>query len=691
MSLSEAVEELRDLGVRGSAYRIAHEIRMRSGLASLSRGVCGTQDALIEPRSPPFALPSVVSGVVGARIAQSSVDHLVETAAAACQGRILAFGRWTADFGVPMDWHIHPVSRQRWNPQRHWSRALDDAAFVGDVKLTWEAARFPQAYHLARAAILRTERRSEFYAALHSQILSFLDANTYPLGVHWASGQEGVIRGIAWLFALRAFRALGEDVSTTLVLVGRHLATLGRHLEAELGYARRAVYNNHLIAESLGLYLVGWSRPDLSDAHRWHAVGVQLLTEQADRQVYRDGAYINQSHNYHRVILQDYLFAYLLRRAEGEPVPAPWTAAMSRSLDFLVAHQNPEDGRLPNYGSNDGSLPRVLSTCDFADMRPTLQAISIAVRGERLYPPGPWDEESAWYFGNAIDSLPLRMPRRATVSFPDTGYHVLRGDDPSSFATFRCGSLRDRFSQIDMLHVDIWWRGINIMVDAGSYLYNGPAAWHDYFFRTASHNTVTVDAHDQMLHRRRFKVLHRTKAATLIHSTSRHSTVIAGEHDGFRRFRGACVHRRSVLMAGDDLWVVVDRISGEGTHDVRLHWLAGPFAHAIDPATSMLTLTTPQGTFSVRTFDGAANALAPDIAVGQENPPRGWFSRHYADKVQTPSLAVHRCGPLPLTLISVLAPGVPEVTLVDGVWSVRGTSAHLRFVLREGIIAPLDC
>jgi asparagine synthase (glutamine-hydrolysing) len=108
---------------------------------------------------------------------------------------------------------------------------------------------------------------------------------------------------------------------------------------------------------------------------------------------------------------------------------------MERSLDFLLAHQNPGDGRLPNYGANDGALPCVLSTCDFSDFRPTLQAVSVATRSERVYEPGPWDEEAAWLFGRAaLDEAPLRPPARRSVAFRDTGYYVLRGRDPRNFS-----------------------------------------------------------------------------------------------------------------------------------------------------------------------------------------------------------------------------------------------------------------
>src|SRR3954454_5277811 len=116
-----------------------------------------------------------------------------------------------------------------------------------------------------------------------------------------------------------------------------------------------------------------------------------------------------------------------------------------------------------------------------------------------------------------------------------------------------------------MLHADVWWRGLNVLADAGSYLYNDRPEWHEHFMRTPSHNTVVVDGHDQMLHFRQFKVLYRTRAKLVAFESHDDWSLCAGEHDGYTRHRGGCVHGRSILAAGNDLWVVVDRVRGEGT------------------------------------------------------------------------------------------------------------------------------
>jgi asparagine synthase (glutamine-hydrolysing) len=472
--------------------------------------------------------------------------------------------------------------------------------------------------------------------------------------------------------------------------LSRHIVTCGVHISRHIEYARDSVYNNHLLSEALALYIAGRALPKIPDAHAWITEGRQLLEQQAGQQIYHDGAYILQSHNYHRFAVQIYLWAVSFARSHADPIPPEWIRAIERSLDFLLAHQNPVDGRLPNYGANDGSLPLPLSICPFSDFRPTLQAASVMTRQERVFNRGPWDEMAVWFCGPAALDLPLRKVNRTSVSFSHTGYHVLRGRQPENFAAFRCGSLLDRFSQIDMLHLDVWWRGHNVLVDPGSYLYNGPEHWHNHFLRTGSHNTITVDGRDQMLHFRKFKCLYWTRAKLLRFDDNIDWALCVGEHYGYQRHPGRCVHRRSVLFLKDDLWIVVDRIEGSGTHGARLHWLGGefPYSYGVDNRTS-LQLETPDGPFYLAVFNAQGRPLRAEIVAGQDQPPRGWLSRYYGEKIPVPSLSVELSQRLPLTVISILGAHVPSVSVTNSTWSVTAGDRAVEFELNtDGVSLP---
>lgn len=689
MSLRNRAQELLELGARGTLFRVGWEVKMRAGLTSMNRRAlhspapAGTGDWTYRLQ---LEDPVTLARALRPLISEQSLEQLRSWAESAVEGRVLCFGRWTADFGRPIDWHYNPVTGKRWDPAQPWSRPLmDDHA--GDVKFTWEVARFPHAYHLARAAAYFPQHAERYAAALVEQVNSFTECNPYGRGIHWASGQETGFRLLAWLFALDVLlsrteigRRAEEQIASGLIL-GAH------HIEERLDYAKFAVYNNHLLSEALALYACGTLIPETPEAARWRKIGRTVLDEEAERQFYHDGGYIQQSHNYHRVALQNYLWACSFARSAGDSPSDLWLRALNRSLDLLVAHQNPADGRLPNYGSNDGALPSALSTCDFSDMRPVLQAVSILVRGERLYPPGPWDESAGWFLGVRALDAPLVRPRQTSLSFDVTGYHVLRGRDASSFCTIRCGTLNDRFSQIDMLHTDVWWRGLNLLVDAGSFSYNGSEHWHNHFMRTGCHNTVMVDGRDQMVHFRQFKVLYWTKARTLRFEDTRDWALCLGEHYGYVRETG-CVHRRVVLFLKDDVWIVVDRVAGSGRHAARIHWLCAD--HPYTELTGGLALHTSEGTFEVRLFGEEGSPMDATVVLGDEVEPRGWLSRYYGERLPVPSLAATRAFEGEITIVSVMQPAGGSVSVNGSSWMVGSGESRVLFELRDGDITDIE-
>ena len=250
---------------------------------------------------------------------------------------------------------------------------------------------------------------------------------------------------------------------------------------------------------------------------------------------------------------------------------------------------------------------------------------------------------------------------------------------------FRCGTILERFTQIDMLHVDVWWRGQNVLTDAGSYLYNGSERWHNHFMRTAAHNTVKLDDKDQMLHYRQFKTLYWTKAKRLNFDDQVEWAICAGEHYGYQRYSGGCTHRRAVLYLKDDLIIVADTIFGQGVHVARLHWLGGDFPDAFDEESCRLILTTPHGPFSITVLDRFAKARVGDVRSGVEAPARGWLSRYFGEKLPVPSFAVQTEEALPLTFITLMGPDVPRFAASDDIWTISANTLTVRFRLSEGM------
>jgi len=640
-------QEIWELGARRTLFRVKWELQTR--LALRGRGP-------LRPLSReddwtgrlPFPDASSVADAMRDRIPEPMLVALRREADHAARGVIRCFGAQDVDYGNPPDWLTEPRSGQRWDGLTFWSRAFSHPG-QADIKLLWEIARFPHAYAMARAAAFYPDQRERLRTALAGQMRALAHAAPARRGPHWASAQELAIRHFAWLFAMDTL--LYDDPESLNGLVAKSLSDAAQHTSNVIEYAQKAVYNNHLLAEALCLYVAGATLPNQPEATIQRETGLSILADQAGAQFYGDGGYILLSLNYQRAALQLLLYAATVMRGVGQDVPEALLSAVNRSVDFMISHQNPRDGRMPNVGPNDGSLPCPLSTCEILDFRPTLQAAAILARGERVYPPGPWDEESAWWHGPGALDLPLREPRRRSRSFPTTGFHVLRSpSDPNTFATFRCGTLLDRFGQNDMLHVDIWWRGHNVAVDAGTFMYAAPAEWIDYFDGTGGHSTMRVCHAEQMIRVGQFKHVFPTEAR-LLEWRPGEDELVSGEQYGYRR-RFGVIHRRTVRLTPDERVVVRDELRGPAGArcHVSLQWLLGDFPFRQEhEGLSSVVLDTPGGAWRLEVRSAAGNLLPASIVTGQLTPPRGWLARHYGTRIPTPSLLVEGYGLTELT------------------------------------------
>src|SRR5205823_5857128 len=119
---------------------------------------------------------------------------------------------------------------------------------------------------------------------------------------------------------------------------------------------------------------------------------------------------------------------------------------------------------------------------------------------QQVLPEGPWNEPLLWFWGDSNAELAGPVQQHST-QFSDGGYYTLRGD---SWALIHAPIYHERPLQADQLHVDLWWNRLNIACDAGTFMYNAPEPWNNALARTPVHNTVTVDALDQMTRVSRF-------------------------------------------------------------------------------------------------------------------------------------------------------------------------------------------
>ncbi len=613
---------------------------------SCAAGV-GEQRALWRQRRRhflPIPGPQAARAVCDDSALRTSVLTVCERALA---GEYLFFSHWYGRLGWPPDFNLDPMHDIAWPVGPHWITFAHSGPPRHDIKLVWEASRLWLAWHFARAYTRTGDDR--WAQALWTMFEAWVDQNPPERTAAWACGQEITFRLMAMLFG--AIVTLDSPAATDerLFALSQLAWRTGRHISVNINYAR-SQKNNHAVSEAVGLWTVGTLFPELREAATWRHDGGRILAAEMRRQVYDDGSHVQHSMNYHRVVMDDLLWALALSRRSGQPLPPPVQDGFARAACWLEKMIDPLSGRVPNYGSNDGALVLPLDTCDYLDYRPTVQAARLLLNGQRFFEPGPWDEKALWLLGEAALKAETQPPvRPATVALPDGGYYILCGR--KSRAMIRCHTYRDRPLQADMLHLDLWYNGVNVLRDAGSHLYYCPPPWGHYFLSTSGHNTIEVDGQDQMVKGPRFLWFHWTRSRLRqldLGSDGRHDHIEC-EHYGYSRLSGRVVHRRTVDRDGD-AWVIVDDLLGTGEHDVALRWR---LCQAEWRKTDGLWQASIAGT------DFAIAVRAPwdcQLVAGQETPPEGWESLYYGGKDPVPTLICRGQSSLPLRLTTWVGP-----------------------------------
>lgn len=544
-------------------------------------------------------------------------------------GELKYFAHKFVKTGFPPDWQRDPVSGIKVDARKHWSQISNEGKV--DIKFIWEASRFSMVYTLVRA--YASTRDARFAEAFWELIQAWAESNPPNMGPNWMDGQEAALRLMAWTFG---FYACMDSPSTTPARVAQFTLMVAAHAERiykNIDYAI-STRSNHTISEAFGLWLVGILFPELKAAEKYFSFGRRLLEQEAFAQIFPDGSYSMHSLNYHRFVLHIYFYAIRLGELNGFIFSEALKDRVAKSVDYLYQLIDIETGQMPVYGSNDGALVLPLNNCDFTDYRPLLQLGSYLTKKELLFPPGVWDEDIFWFLGEAFPSPLGRGVRgEGEISFPHAGIYLLRGAD--SKAVIRCSDFRSRPSHADQLHVDLWWRGINIACDAGTYLYSGEGIWRNGLARTSVHNTVSVDHQDQMKMVSRFTWTNWAKGKVLRHADK----AWQGEHAGYQRLADPVNHKRTVLSLGEDRWLVVDHLSGKQDHHYSLHWLLCDSTYGVQelaPANFRIELDVPGSKLpdskvliQMGLLRGRGNF---SVLRGAENSTRGWRSRYYAEK-----------------------------------------------------------
>jgi uncharacterized heparinase superfamily protein len=377
-------------------------------------------------------------------------------------------------------------------------------------------------------------------------------------------------------------------------------------LRANLSPAR-----NHRTLELLALFLMGVALPDSSDLLDFARTE---LAANLHRDFHPDGVHVEQSTDYHHLVLRNALVARRVADANGIEMPEQFDAAIRRALRFS-AHIHRPDGIIPSLSDGDSG--------SFLDL--------LRYGAER------YDDPLARYV--ASGGREGAAPAGRMAAFPDGGYYVMRsgwnGPD-ERWLVFDCGPLgQGNHGHLDLLSFELYAHGHALIVDPGRYTYDesGDVNWRVAFRGTAFHNTITVDGRNQTryeFHKRKFKVLgpepaYRVRA---LGEDFIRAEAASAEYDA--------IHEREIRLVDGDLFTIADTLTSptEHVYDLRFHLNTS--------AEGDVTLTSEGASLFINSPRLAMRITSSHAMDGIIEP--GWISPSYGVKQPAPVVRVRARG-----------------------------------------------
>jgi uncharacterized heparinase superfamily protein len=545
------LERMRAMSVAEVAhrsYRTARypldQLRMRTGL--YARPSAAMRSHFVQWRGPePFYFDREL-------VATPVPRAMADKAKAICAGQRHVLGLGWIDF-PPDGWHFEPRAKGFW-PRLDAGRVIASAPRHFDPRVTWEMNRGHEWVLLARCYAATGEQA--LYQQLVRELASWRQANPVGIGINWTSAMEAAIRIHSLVWCAAFLRDTPAVLPTLAAMIYDHTIFVSDHRS----YFSSA--NNHLLVELSGLIVgalaVGGELTSL------HAPALARLHLEVERQVFPDGVNAEMATHYHVFVLEALLLVAYLQRAHSMAVRG-LEAVIHRMADYVAAIRC-DDGTLLQQGDNDDGCILAFLRTRHADQLLTAAA-ALREAAPVIEPPASC-EGASWIAGTPRPHR-IEPPSARSRHFAHSGQVVLRSRRllaTLDAGPFGFGSLAAH-AHCDALSVSIAVDGRRLVVDRGTYRYNGDLRERDRFRLTAAHNTAQIGALEQASPAGAFLWSRRPTCTIQRCELTDRGDFVQATHDGFPGWshRRTLLHQAGVLAIVDELTSdtgIVDRVIG---------------------------------------------------------------------------------------------------------------------------------
>jgi hypothetical protein len=565
-----------------------------------------------------------------------SHTDIVMDAEAILNNKIELFGiqhRFSDDW----NWHLDLNTQQTFNKDSFYT-TISLPANGQDVKFAWDLSRFHFTWTLGKA--YWTTNRRDYKEKFLALVLDWITQNPFCYGVNWMSPMDVAIRAANWIAGFYFFNddQPTEIETTTWMSILKSLWQHGVYLEHNLEYTRRS--GNHLLADAVGLLMLGVFFKASEQGRKWLDLGKNILEEEILSQTYPDGVNYEMSVAYHRMVTEFFLTAFILMNINKQPFSLAYRDRLVSMLHY-TAHYTKPDGTAPLLGdSDDGRLFCFRNDDDFNNHTSLLSIAQTLFDFPFTSNDIDFSEQALWLLGTDGWELFERKKRLTPTTlltsklFPDSQIAVMRQNDTHIFID--AGELGKKgwggHGNNDTLSFELYANGINWLTDRGTFAYTANKDLRNELRSTRSHNTVMIDGMELAEFANAFRVkADFTNPKILKWETSAERDVLIAEHSAYMRLSSPVKHQREFFFdkqRGELL--LTDTLTGQGEHTAEFFFHFAPDI-MLTQNSNIITATHVSSAQLVLTF----NAKPNEIAIQPS-----WIAPRYHRRVETQMLTV---------------------------------------------------
>ena len=531
---------------------------------------------------PGFGAQLESTAALQRRLFPEETEALIEDAARIRESHcwpLMGFG--PTYFGEKLNWRRDPLSGYEW-PLSYHADITFSRSDGSDVRVLWELNRFNHSLTLARAyAVTGDERLSrEFFR----QLEGWREQNPLGRGANWACAMEVALRSMNLLAAFEVFRLSPELTEERLMMMLTTLEQHGAHIRRNLEFSYIAT-SNHYLSDVVGLLWLGIMLPELESARRWREFAFTEMLKEMDKQVLPDGADFEASTGYHRLVLELFLYSFILCRENNIEIEERYWHKLLRMIEYVRAILRP-DGLSPLVGDTDSGRALPVRTRT-ADDHAYLLALGATLFNEpRLKVTDKAPEELLWVLGSggvrAFESLPATKAPEPSRSFPHAGTYVMRERD--LYLLFNASGVgamgRGSHGHNDALSLEVSACNVSFINDPGTYVYTADLEERNLFRSVRYHSTVEVDGAQQNTTNpdTPFVMGNEAQPRVVLWESAADYDLIRAEHRGYARLSEPVNCSRTVrFYKHERFWLVEDAFTGAGEHEFRFRFHFAPY------------------------------------------------------------------------------------------------------------------